>query len=98
MAAVDGDFVVDAGVRGIFCAGNWSRIVKVGRVLKTMRPGDPGTKRWLEKYGRWLVAVRYRGDEKARKRVTTVELIVGEGFWDPEGFRRYKEAFGHVHN
>lgn len=95
VVAVVGDFRLSAGLHSVLGDGDMPGAV-AGRVLKTMRPGDPGTKRWLERYGRRLVAVRYRGDKKARKRVTTIELVVDEGFWDPEGFQSYKKAFAHV--
>jgi len=53
-------------------------------VIKKMRPGVPGTKRLLAKYGDQLVCVRYRHDKQNQRRVTTIELIVDEGFYLPE--------------
>ena len=53
------------------------------RVLKTMQPGDPGTARFVERFGKNLITVRYRGVENRNMRVTTVELIVDHGFWMP---------------
>ena len=50
-------------------------------VIKKMNPGDPGTKRLLAKYGDKLICVRYRNDKDKQRRVTTVELIVDEGFY-----------------
>jgi hypothetical protein len=47
----------------------------------TLKPGQNGTKRLIEKYGNRLVCVRYRYDEAARKRYTTVELIEEETDW-----------------
>jgi hypothetical protein len=55
-----------------------------GRTCLTLRPGDPGTKRFVEKYGDKLVAVRYRYDEEVWRRYTTVELVVDERRWTPE--------------
>jgi hypothetical protein len=52
-----------------------------GRARLTLRPGDPGTKRYVEKHGDRLVAVRYRYDEEASKRYTTVEIVVDERPW-----------------
>ncbi len=49
-----------------------------------LRPGDPGTKALLEKWGDALVAVRYRYDEQNLRRYTTVEIIVDESRWVPE--------------
>ncbi len=56
---------------------------KFGRVLKTLRPGQAGTKSLVERFGSRLVAVRYRGNPKRRVRSTTVEIVVDEGFWMP---------------
>ena len=53
-------------------------------VIKKMNPGEPGTKRLLLKYGEQLVCVRYRGDNKLKRRITTVELVVDEGFYYPQ--------------
>ena len=47
----------------------------------TLRPGMNGTKGLSEKYGSRLVCVRYRYDERTRKRYTTVELIEEESEW-----------------
>lgn len=45
-------------------------------VVKTLAPGRPGTRRWQQRYGPALVCVRYRIDDTARQRLTTVELVV----------------------
>jgi hypothetical protein len=66
--------------------------MKSGRILKKMHPGQPGTKRWQAKYGSRLVCVRYRGDRRRRVRMTTIEIVVEEAFWDPDGFQNYKKA------
>ena len=50
----------------------------------TLKPGQKGTKRLAEKYGDRLVCVRYKYDEEARKRFTTVELIEEESEWMSE--------------
>jgi hypothetical protein len=50
----------------------------------TLKPGQKGTKHLEEKYGERLVCVRYKYDEKARKRFTTVELIEEESEWISE--------------
>jgi hypothetical protein len=49
----------------------------------TLRPGQNGTKKLVAKYGRTLVAVRYRYDPELRLRLKTVELIEEELPWDP---------------
>ena len=43
-----------------------------------LKPGQKGTKRLQEKYGKDLLCVRYRYDEIRRVKLKTVELIVDE--------------------
>jgi len=47
-------------------------------VVKTLHPGDRGTRRYLEKYGARLVCVRYRQDKRQKRRLTTIEIVVNE--------------------
>jgi hypothetical protein len=51
------------------------------KIKRTILPNQPGTKTWVEKYGKDLVCIRYRYDEKLSKKVTTVEIIVNEKSW-----------------
>lgn len=53
-------------------------------VIKKMNPGEPGTKRLLAKYGEQLVCVRYRHDKQNQRRLTTIELVVDDGFYFPD--------------
>ncbi len=46
------------------------------RTLKTLKPGQKGTKDLLARYGPSLLCVRYRYDENQRERLKTVELVV----------------------
>ena len=46
------------------------------RTLKTLKPGQKGTKELLTRYGTSLLCIRYRYDETTGERVKTVELIV----------------------
>ncbi|UCH52579.1 MAG: hypothetical protein JSW09_08165 [Pseudomonadota bacterium] len=50
-------------------------------VLAVRRPGQKGTQRLVERYGRQLVCVRYRYDSETAKRYKTVELIIEEMSW-----------------
>src|SRR5713226_531155 len=50
-------------------------------VRLTLRPGMPGTKRLLARYGERLVRVRYLYDEARNRRVKTVELVIAEAPW-----------------
>lgn len=49
----------------------------------TLRPGQNGTKKLLERYGARLVRVRYLYDRETRRRLKTVELIVESIPWQP---------------
>jgi hypothetical protein len=49
----------------------------------TLRPGQNGTKKLVERYGERLVRVRYLYDPQARRRLKTVELIVESVAWHP---------------
>jgi len=59
-------------------------------ILKTMRPGDAGTNKYVKRFGKNLLAVRYHGDVKKNMRVTTVEIVVDHGFWMPYQRDLYK--------
>lgn len=45
-------------------------------VIRTLKPGQPGTRRFQDHWGDQLVAVRYR--RSARSNFTTIEIIVDE--------------------
>lgn len=51
------------------------------RIGKTIRPGRPGTARWVSRYGDRLIAVRYRYDPARALRYTTVELVAEACPW-----------------
>jgi hypothetical protein len=53
------------------------------RIRLVRRPGQYGTKALVEQYGDRLVCVRYRYDQRTRKRYKTVELIVEVADWNP---------------
>lgn len=55
------------------------------RVRLVRRPGQHGTREYLEEYGDRLVCVRYRYDAAAGRRYKTIEIIVGEAPWAPPG-------------
>lgn len=48
-----------------------------------LKPGQKGTKRLVEKYGKALLYVRYRYDECRGVRLKTVEIVVEEKPWQP---------------
>ena len=47
----------------------------------TLRPGMPGTKKLVARYGERLVCVRYLYDETRNRRLKTVELVIEEVPW-----------------
>ncbi|MBN2011748.1 hypothetical protein JW960_20635 [candidate division KSB1 bacterium] len=49
--------------------------------LRTLQPGQPGTKKLVQEYGEKLYCVRYRYDSITMKRITTAEIIVAEEDW-----------------
>ena len=49
--------------------------MRTGKVLK---PGQPGTKKWMDKFGSKLYCVRYRYDDILKRKVITAERIVEE--------------------
>ncbi len=48
-----------------------------------LKPGQPGTKRLVEKYGDSLLCVRFKYDAESRQRLKTVELIEERAEWTP---------------
>ena len=70
---------------------------------KTLKPGRPGTKKWLDKYGDDLLYVRYKYDAQNQKKYITVELIAESQTWEPNKKLRHpnkivkiKVAYGEV--
>jgi len=48
------------------------------KVLQTLKPGQPGTKKLAARFGDRLLSVRHRADVDRGLRYTTVELIIDE--------------------
>jgi hypothetical protein len=46
-----------------------------------LRPGQPGTRKLVEKYGERLLCVRYIYDAAAGRRLKTVELVIESAPW-----------------
>jgi hypothetical protein len=49
---------------------------------KKLLPGQPGSAKYVARYGETLVAVRYRYNEEKKRRRITVELVVDERHWE----------------
>jgi len=52
------------------------------RVRRKLLPGQPSTKKLVEKYGANLLCIRYRYDSERKRKIKTVELIEDEGPWE----------------
>ena len=57
----------------------------------TRRPGQAGTKKYLQRYGERLVCVRYLYDAEKGCRHKTIELIVETVPWEPNARRARKQ-------
>ena len=57
----------------------------------TLRPGQPVTRKLVEKYGERLVCVRYVYDAAAGRRLKTVELVIETVPWKPNARKRRRE-------
>lgn len=67
------------------------------KAIRKLLPGQPGTKKWLTKYGENLVCVRYRYDQERKVRTTTVELAVEESPWRKSSKRIPMNKIVNVH-
>ncbi len=56
-------------------------------VVKTLRPGDSGSHRFLDEWGDKLVAVRYRKSDCGKQIYTTIEVIVDQRDASPPSHR-----------
>jgi hypothetical protein len=63
------------------------------RVRLNFNPGQDETKHLLRQYKDRPVCVRYRYDEKSKKRYTTVELIVEQEHWQPDTIVRTASGY-----
>jgi hypothetical protein len=54
------------------------------KVRLILRPGSRGTRKLLAQFSKRLVCVRYRYDERLKRRCKTAELIVDEIAWEPK--------------
>lgn len=61
----------------------------------TLRPGQPGTLKRLERFGERPLRVRYRYDAVTGRRLKTVELIVETRPWTPRP-RRLRRTDDHI--
>jgi hypothetical protein len=52
--------------------------------IKTVQPGQNGTKGLVKKYGDKLFCVRYRYNPKAKQCLKTIEIIISRKAWEPK--------------
>jgi hypothetical protein len=71
--------------------------VQAVRAQVALQPGQKGTKKLCDQYGDLLSCVRYRYDAARQRRLKTVELIVEEVPWHPEGTARKGAEMVGVH-
>ena len=57
------------------------------KINRTLLPGQPGTKKLLDKFGEKLVCVRYKYDQNRKMKLKTVEIIVEESPWEMDSER-----------
>lgn len=57
----------------------------------TLRPGQPGTRKLVERYGDRLVRVRYVYDAASGRRLKTVELVVESVPWKANARKRRRQ-------
>jgi hypothetical protein len=50
------------------------------KILRTLLPGQKGTKKYVDKFGKNLVFIRYRYDKEQQLKITIVELIAEQRF------------------
>ena len=53
------------------------------KVKRIVQPGQPGTRKLVERYGKNLFCVRYRYDEHKMKMYKTIEIIIEDKPWQP---------------
>ena len=58
---------------------NFYSSATVMTVMRTIKPGHNGSKKLKAIFGRSLVAVRYRYDDKREMRYKTIEVIIDKG-------------------
>ncbi len=54
------------------------------KIIKTIAPGQHGTKKLYEEFGDKLVCVRYRFDTEKKEKIKTVELVTEHINWKPD--------------
>lgn len=53
------------------------------KIKRIVRPGQPGTKKLVARYGDNLICVRYRYDAENNRTLKTIELVIENQPWQP---------------
>jgi len=77
-------------------ANHRSPLAETARSRLCWKPGQRGTKKLAKEYGDRRLCVCYRFDEERSMRLKTIELVVEEIPWRPEG-RRVGRPEGDFH-
>ena len=67
--------------------------MKIGRIVS---PGQPGTKKLVERYGDNLLCVRYRYDDQKKMMYKTIEIIIDEKPWQGKTHKVPKHKFADI--
>lgn len=54
------------------------------KTRRTLKPGQPGTKKLVKEFGDRLLCVRYRYDAAKNRRLKTAEIILEETYWSQD--------------
>ena len=54
------------------------------KVRRILQPGQPGTKKLLQRYGDNLICVRYRYDDEKMMMFKTIEIIIDNKPWQTD--------------
>jgi hypothetical protein len=63
----------------------------------TLRPGQPGTRKLVQRFGERLLRVRYLYDAGSGRRLMTVELVVESVAWKPRSRKSRRQDDGIVY-
>ena len=65
-------------------------------IQRRLTPGQPGTKKYIKKYGTDLICVRYRYDAEKKIKSKTIEIVVEQSHWESDGKRIPKNKIVHI--
>ena len=54
---------------------------------KNLKPGQPGTEKYVRQFGDELVCIRHRYSKSDKKKIVTAEIVIEKKEWSPD-YRR----------